>query len=422
MNKVIPEDIVYKRFWNRPLIEKLLEIVVDFIKQEQLLIYGGQAIDFSLKLKGDTLYDQYETPDYDVYSPDNYNTAVKFCQMMVSLGFEKISMMPALHPQTIRIRYDVYFILDISNATSRMWSIFQNYDIRYDGIKFRHPYFQYIDLLLVFCQPFAKAKVENIYYRWEKDWARLHKLGELYPIDAPKVKSELIARHCIPKKYSGLLAGLGAYAYYTRTLGNPLNFKDGEYDVYKGMFPDTFILENFCEIRKAPQLGQFYTPVADAIPLRFETMTSRYYSIGQEYYLQTQKSYTIQKTDYGDIVAVEFIIIEFLWMWLYASIIPNNGDPEFIKYLVKILLDGYLANEKNVELLPSIIIPGDPQNIIKKSDFNFYRQYKDFYSRQIPPALYFPVTGEIPKWIPDIIYQNDGTPIKTLDEDLDVEI
>ena len=49
---------------------KGLDIVKDFIIENKLIITGGMAIDYALKLKGDKLYEDNQLPDYDFYTPD----------------------------------------------------------------------------------------------------------------------------------------------------------------------------------------------------------------------------------------------------------------------------------------------------------------------------------------------------------------
>ena len=45
-----------------------LEHVRKFIIAEKLVIYGGQAIDYALRIKGEKIYSDHELPDFDVFS------------------------------------------------------------------------------------------------------------------------------------------------------------------------------------------------------------------------------------------------------------------------------------------------------------------------------------------------------------------
>ena len=70
--KVQGQEIV-----NTPEIKKILSIIEAFLKKEKCVVYGGTAINNILP-KEDQFYDyNYELPDYDFYSPDAMNLAIK---------------------------------------------------------------------------------------------------------------------------------------------------------------------------------------------------------------------------------------------------------------------------------------------------------------------------------------------------------
>ena len=50
-------------------ITDALTIVKQFIISNDLILVGGMAIDFALKLKGDQIYTDDQLPDYDFDSP-----------------------------------------------------------------------------------------------------------------------------------------------------------------------------------------------------------------------------------------------------------------------------------------------------------------------------------------------------------------
>ena len=86
-------------------IRKAITIVEDFIKKYDLIIKGGIAIDYALRLKGDSIYDDDELPDYDMIVPDT-TICYKLARNLCKKGFPNISAIPALYPTTMTVRVD----------------------------------------------------------------------------------------------------------------------------------------------------------------------------------------------------------------------------------------------------------------------------------------------------------------------------
>ena len=62
------------------------DVVRDFIQEKGLKLYGGQALHEHLK-NGKPIYDKYEFPDYDVFSPDAWNHAKELSDRLFNMGF-----------------------------------------------------------------------------------------------------------------------------------------------------------------------------------------------------------------------------------------------------------------------------------------------------------------------------------------------
>jgi hypothetical protein len=52
-------------------VMKATQIVRDFIISRERILYGGTAIDYALRLKGEKIYpdDRLDAPDFDFFSP-----------------------------------------------------------------------------------------------------------------------------------------------------------------------------------------------------------------------------------------------------------------------------------------------------------------------------------------------------------------
>ena len=108
------EAIAQKVDADAPTADRALEIVRSFIAERKLVLYGGQAIDFALRLKGSGIYPDYQTPDYDFYSPQSVDDAYDLAERLAAEGFKNVGALPAIHVQTMRVKTDFIFVADIS--------------------------------------------------------------------------------------------------------------------------------------------------------------------------------------------------------------------------------------------------------------------------------------------------------------------
>ena len=92
----------------------LMKIVKKFILRKELIIYGGTAIDYALKLKGQKLYDDLIHPDIDVYSSNHLKDAKELVDELTDTGFKDVSAIRGIHALTMKIRCNFIYVLDIS--------------------------------------------------------------------------------------------------------------------------------------------------------------------------------------------------------------------------------------------------------------------------------------------------------------------
>ena len=94
------------------------EVVRDFIKEKGLKLYGGQALHEHLKKRKKPIYDKYEFPDYDVFSPDAWNHAKELCDRLYNMGFffveAKASIVNDQKHQTYKVSVDLIYVLDLT--------------------------------------------------------------------------------------------------------------------------------------------------------------------------------------------------------------------------------------------------------------------------------------------------------------------
>jgi hypothetical protein len=174
------ENIIVKndKFTEDTLIA--LGLVKKYVCKNKLLIVGGMAIDFALRLKGEKLYEDDILPDYDFYSP-NYNTdAYHIAEKLKKAGLENISVINANHVSTMRVRVNYTVVADVTYMPKNIFDKLPF--LVYRDIRIIHPHFQLIDQHRALSYPYENPPWEVITHRWEKDAARYDLLYEYYPL------------------------------------------------------------------------------------------------------------------------------------------------------------------------------------------------------------------------------------------------
>ena len=95
-------------------------VVRDFIKEKGLKLYGGQALHEHLKKFNKGFYENFEFPDYDVFSPDAWNHACELADRLHKMGYGHVEAKGSIlnddHHQTYKVGVDMIYILDITQA------------------------------------------------------------------------------------------------------------------------------------------------------------------------------------------------------------------------------------------------------------------------------------------------------------------
>lgn len=173
--------VAQRRDADGAMADRALEIVRKFIVERGLILFGGLAIDYALRLRGQSLYPEDERPDFDVLSPRSVDDAYDLADILSSAGFEMVGVVRGIHVQTMRVRTDFVWVADIGYAPAAVFSRIPTLELR--GMRFVHPTFQRMDMHLAFCFPFNGPPHEDVFHRWRKDLERFNRLEGLYPLD-----------------------------------------------------------------------------------------------------------------------------------------------------------------------------------------------------------------------------------------------
>lgn len=407
MDKKKIERILYDHNIAFKDLERALDIVLHFITNRQLILVGGQAIDYALRAKDSKLYEDYQVPDYDVYSPNHYKDAGDLGIILCKVGLPNISVIRGMHVSTMRVRVDFVPVADITYCPENIYKDLPT--IKYNGIRIIHPHEQMIDQHRALCYPYEDEPRESIFSRWEKDIRRYNMLIKHYPIEAKivkpshtvKVKKDSVRGHC--------LAGYIAHAYYTG------NYKETESEFeFKTHADEIHLITNNYEpliaqltkeLKKRPIM---YNRVLTRFPERTEFKSKPAYFIynNQDSLLSAKKITNMStKTEIGLFDRSDIYIVSPQFLFLYY--LHYKDYSSYVELMETIAKDDYID---------SIMVNTYGSTNINEAQHIYYNLFHNEHERSNIPSNMFParlrncvVKGNCPYNSP--YFQHDGKKI-----------
>jgi len=221
------ERIALQRDAETPRVGPALVVVRKFVEERGLVLLGGQAIDYALRLKGKELYPPGNRPDYDFFSPDSVKDAYDLAELLRRGGFANVSAIRAIHIQTMRVGTDFIYVGDVGYAPPVVLDRIPT--LVYEGVRLVHPDYQRCDMHLGLSFPLENPPRVTIDHRFAKDLKRLRMLEDAYPMrplpDAPLARTtdaggaiRIVSALAIkgPNPPSAALGGFVAYAMYRK--------------------------------------------------------------------------------------------------------------------------------------------------------------------------------------------------------------
>ncbi len=155
------------------------KILLDFIKTNKRIIYGGYAWNELIKKKNknDAIYseDMIELPDIEFYSPTPVHDLVYLCKEWVDKGFKFVRGEAAAHHETYKIWVNNHAYCDISYMPKILFNKMPLMKI--NELNISHPKFILIDIMRMYTDPMTS------YWRVKKSLQRANILLKHYPLD-----------------------------------------------------------------------------------------------------------------------------------------------------------------------------------------------------------------------------------------------
>lgn len=164
-----------------PLTKASLSTVKEFLKTEHVLCYGGTAINNLLPEKNRFYDPVYDIPDYDFYSKNPQETALKLADQLAAKGIKSVEVKPGMHLGTFKVFADFEGVADITHLDPVIFDRLWKESIVKEGIHYVPPNFLRMSMYLELSRPRGDVS------RWKKVYARLQFLNYFHPLKCPGV-------------------------------------------------------------------------------------------------------------------------------------------------------------------------------------------------------------------------------------------
>jgi len=169
---------------NNEEYKRVSELVIEFIKEHKLIIYGGTAYNSIIKdnNKKEKIYEEWERHDVEFYSPTPIKHMVMLCNKLADEGYKYVTGRQANHDETFSIFVNFLVYCDISYMTPELNKVIKTVEI--EGIRYIHPNYILIDIFRMINAPLVA------YFRITKFFKRMKKLIENFKFDFRELKEE----------------------------------------------------------------------------------------------------------------------------------------------------------------------------------------------------------------------------------------
>ena len=170
------EEKIGKRVVNSEDVQKIIDIVEEFIKKKQLVCYGGTAINNILPEEDKFYNKDVELPDYDFFSSNALHDAKELADIYYKKGFLDVEAKSGQHHGTYKVFVNYMAVADITLLPKEIFSVIKKDALSVGGIFYAPPNFLRMSMYLELSRPAGDTS------RWEKVLKRLTLLNQNYPI------------------------------------------------------------------------------------------------------------------------------------------------------------------------------------------------------------------------------------------------
>jgi hypothetical protein len=165
-----------KQMVQTPEVKRAISILEDFLREKQLVCYGGQSINEELPENKRFYNKEIDMPDYDFYSPHALRHAKELADKYAKKGYTNVEAKSGTHHGTFKVFVDYTGIADITYIPQKIFNALKQDAIVINGIHYAPPNFLKMGMYLELSRPMGDHS------RFTKVFERLTLLNKQYPI------------------------------------------------------------------------------------------------------------------------------------------------------------------------------------------------------------------------------------------------
>lgn len=172
----IAEEATAKLQARNPEIQRSMSVVFKFLQTEDVILYGGTAINNLLPM-ADQFYDpKTDIPDYDIFSETPELHSMIMADMLTDAGVHNVRVRPGNHMGTFKVFANYVGVADITRLDTAVFDTMWRDSIEKNKVVYSNPNFLRMSIYLELSRPRGEVS------RWTKVYKRLELLNKAYPI------------------------------------------------------------------------------------------------------------------------------------------------------------------------------------------------------------------------------------------------
>jgi hypothetical protein len=175
-----PARILIEHSYNLNQLNIAFSIVRDYLVGKDRILYGGIAIDFTLKNVGKSIYKDYVLPDYDFYSDDFIGDALNIANLLHDAGITDVDFIHAKHLSTLRVRVATEVVADITHRAKDIYDHISADAAFYKEYKITPIHLLVFNLLITSGLNILRNPPNESIFRFKKDIDRFKEINDIY--------------------------------------------------------------------------------------------------------------------------------------------------------------------------------------------------------------------------------------------------
>ena len=176
LQNAINENLQFQKKIKRKTYTKpeLFNIINDYISKNELICYGGMAINNIIPKKSERFYDEIDIPDYDCFTKDAIKHS-KILSQILRNEYENVEVKSAVFKGTYKIFVNFIPIVDFTNIDPDLFNKIKQSSLNINNIYYASPNYLRMNIHLELSRPLGDVT------RWSKIYQRLDLLNKYHP-------------------------------------------------------------------------------------------------------------------------------------------------------------------------------------------------------------------------------------------------